>query len=96
MSAPDWFLAAVKEACETQDTYADRAEWLWERMERVGWDTHRLLGGQLLPCPLDTDGDGNCPRHPDGCPLVRAKPQKVPTLAVPTVGTTEGMWWRTK
>lgn len=19
-------------------------------------------------CELDTDGDGNCPRHPDGCP----------------------------
>lgn len=32
--------------------------------------------GQLLDdalaeadaCPFDTDGDGNCPRHPDGCP----------------------------
>lgn len=20
-----------------------------------------------LGCPLDTDGDGNCPRHPEGC-----------------------------
>lgn len=24
-------------------------------------------------CPSDTDGDGNCPRHPDGCPSTWAQ-----------------------
>jgi protein gp37 len=23
-----------------------------------------------LACPSDTDGDGDCPRHPEGCPLI--------------------------
>lgn len=23
-------------------------------------------------CPLDTDGDGNCYRHPNGCPPINA------------------------
>lgn len=98
MSAPDWFVDAFRESVPRRSAQRAatraQADELWGRMERVGWDTHRLLGGQVLPCPMDTDGDGNCPRHRDGCPPVRAKPQKVPTLAIPTVGTTEGMWWR--
>lgn len=28
----------------------------------------RRTGGASSSCPLDTDGDGNCPAHPTGCP----------------------------
>lgn len=29
-----------------------------------------VLLGRALRCPMDTDGDGNCPAHRDGCPTI--------------------------
>lgn len=36
----------------------------------VLWCSAEPLLGQVIPalCPRDTNGDGNCDRHPDGCP----------------------------
>jgi len=32
--------------------------------------THRQVEVIVaVPCKLDTDGDGNCPVHPEGCPV---------------------------
>lgn len=31
------------------------------------------FGDVFETCPRDTDGDGNCPVHPQGCPRMRAK-----------------------
>lgn len=38
----------------------------WYRKART--ERQKLLTSGPVPCPLDTDGDGNCPRHPEGCP----------------------------
>lgn len=55
MSAPRWFVEefrAVVPAPEQEpdeDTQHDEADALWERLQSVGWEGHRLLGGERLP-----------------------------------------------
>jgi len=41
----------------------------------------------LLPCPHDTDGDGNCPHHPDGCPGRTAAAADAMNAAVKLTGS---------
>lgn len=53
------------------------------RRVEIGWESQRLTGGERLPpCLGDTDGDGNCPAHPRGCPRL-SPPKKIPTLVLP-------------
>lgn len=49
--------------------FADEA---WLRMSRVGKSASERAAAEATlereRCDMDTDGDGNCPRHPEGCP----------------------------
>lgn len=45
---PEWFVKDFKTACETKDTYADRAAMLWYLAQSRGWESFRLLGGERL------------------------------------------------
>lgn len=89
--APDYFIEAFRRV-EALVTPAERgtpvataaqANAFWRALKEIGWESQRLTGGERLPpCLGDTDGDGNCPAHPRGCPRL-SPPKKIPTLVLP-------------
>lgn len=53
MSAPRWFsneyLGARRMHGDDVEAAEKEADDLWERLQSVGWEGHRLLGGERLP-----------------------------------------------
>lgn len=52
---------------------ADFALDLQAALSRAGYQPNKPIVGVYHGCKLDTDGDGNCPVHKDGCPTRKLK-----------------------
>lgn len=51
------------------------------------WHT-RYVDYEVPPCPRDTDGDGNCPEHPRGCPPPQEYVRRLYTVVGPERAST--------